>query len=53
MRFIFLILFFVFVAIWAVMAFAAHVAGFAVHLLLVLAVGALILHFVRGSSRAA
>jgi hypothetical protein len=44
-----LVLFFVLLVMW-VMGFAAfHVAGGLIHLLLVLAVVAIVLHFVRGS----
>ena len=46
--FIFLILFFVLLIGWLVAWAAYHVAGGMVHLLLIIAVIALILHFVRG-----
>lgn len=46
--FILLILFFVFVVAWLVLWLAAHIAGGLVHLLLVVAIIFLILHFVRG-----
>ncbi|MBV9294682.1 MAG: lmo0937 family membrane protein [Acidobacteriaceae bacterium] len=44
----FLILFFVLLIGWLVAWAAYHVAGGMVHLLLIIAVIALILHFVRG-----
>ena len=47
--FIFLILFVVLVVFWLVAWAAFHVAGGFVHILLVIAVISLILHFVRGS----
>ncbi len=48
MGFIFLVLFFIFLIGW-LLAFAAfHVAGGAIHLLIVLAVIFLIVHFIRG-----
>ncbi len=46
--FIFLILFFVLLIGWLIAWAAYHVAGGMIHLLLVIAVIALILHFVRG-----
>ena len=46
--FIFLVLFFIFLAIWGVSWFAFHVAGGFIHLLLIVAVISLVLHFVRG-----
>ncbi|MGA8028398.1 MAG: lmo0937 family membrane protein [Bryobacteraceae bacterium] len=46
--FIFLILFFVLLIVWLLAWAAFHVAGGMVHLLIVIAVIALILHFVRG-----
>ncbi len=46
--FIFLVLFFVFLIIWLVAWAAFHVAGGFVHLLVVIAVISLIIHFVRG-----
>jgi uncharacterized membrane protein (DUF485 family) len=46
--FILLILFFVFIAGWLILWLAAHVTGGIVHLLLVIAIIFLILHFVRG-----
>lgn len=50
--FFFLFLFFVFLGIWLVSWLAFHVAGGLVHLLAVIAVIALILHFVRGGRSA-
>ena len=46
--FIFLILFFVLLVAWIVLWAALHIAGSAIHLLLVLAVIFLILHLFRG-----
>ena len=46
--FIFLVLFFVFLLVWLVSWAAFHVAGGFIHLLVVLAVIFLIIHFVRG-----
>ena len=46
--FIFLALFFVFLIGWLIAWAAFHVAGGFVHVLVVIAVIALILHFVRG-----
>ena len=48
--FIFLVLFFVLVVGWLLAWAAFHVAGGAVHLLLIIAVIFLIMHFVRGRS---
>jgi hypothetical protein len=45
---IFLMLFFVFGICWLVAWAAFHVAGGAIHLLLIVAVISLIIHFVRG-----
>ncbi|HEX4769392.1 MAG TPA: lmo0937 family membrane protein [Bryobacteraceae bacterium] len=50
--FIFLILFFCLLAVWLVAWAAFHLAGGAIHLLLVIALIALIVHFVRGRTRA-
>ncbi len=47
--FFFLFLAFVFVVIWLVSWAAFHVAGGLVHLLLIIAIAAVILHFVRGA----
>ena len=49
--FIFLVLFFVLLVVWLIAWAAMHVAGGFVHLLIVIAVISLILHFVRGGSR--
>ena len=48
--FFFLFLFFVLVAVWLTAWAAFHVAGGAIHLLLVVAVICLLIHFVRGRS---
>ena len=50
--FLFLVLFFVLLIGWLLAWAAFHVAGGLVHLLLVIAVIFLILHFVRGGRRA-
>jgi uncharacterized membrane protein (DUF485 family) len=50
--FIFLVLFFVFLIGWLLAWAAFHVAGGLIHILVVIAVIALILHFVRGGRRA-
>jgi hypothetical protein len=47
MRFLFLILFIVLMVVWLVSWAAFHVAGGLIHLLLLLAVISLIVHFVR------
>ena len=52
MRFLFLILFFVLLVVWLVSWTAFHVAGGMIHLLLVVAVISLIVHFVSGRSAA-
>jgi hypothetical protein len=49
---IFLVLFFVLGICWLVAWAVFHVAGGAIHILLVVAVIALIVHFVRGSQAA-
>ena len=49
--FIFIALFFVLLILWLVFWLALHAAGGLVHLLIVFAVIALILHFVRGGRR--
>lgn len=49
--FIFLVLFFVLLIVWLIAWAAFHVAGGMVHLLIIVAVIALILHFVRGGRR--
>jgi hypothetical protein len=46
--FIFLIIFFLLVAVWLFAWAAMHVAGGAVHLLLIIALISLVMHFVRG-----
>lgn len=46
--FIFLVLFFVLLIIWLVAWAALHVTGGFIHLLIVIAVISLIIHFVRG-----
>ena len=51
--FIFIVLFVVLLIGWLLAWVAFHVAGGAVHLQLIFAVIALILHFVRGGSRTA
>ncbi|HVW85075.1 MAG TPA: lmo0937 family membrane protein [Bryobacteraceae bacterium] len=48
--FFFLILFFVLLVGWLVAWAAYHVAGGAIHLLLIIAVISLIMHFFRGRS---
>ena len=48
MRFIFLILFFVLLAIWVSAWAAFHVASGLIHLLLVIAIISLLVHFVTG-----
>ncbi len=50
--FIFLVLFFMLLGIWAVSWLAFHVAGGFIHLLLILAVISLVLHLFRGSRTA-
>ncbi len=49
--FAFLFLAFVFLVIWLIAWAAFHVAGGLIHILLVIAVIFLIVHFVRGRSR--
>ncbi len=48
--FFFVFLFFVLVAVWLTAWAAFHVAGGAIHLLLIIAVISLLIHFVRGRS---
>jgi hypothetical protein len=48
--FLFLILFFVLIGVWFVMWIGLHLAGGAIHLLLIIAVVALVLHLLRGHS---
>jgi hypothetical protein len=50
--FVFLILFFMLIGAWLVMWVGFHLVGGAIHLLLVIAVIALVLHLVRGRSAA-
>jgi Family of unknown function (DUF5670) len=50
--FLFLILFFLLLGAWVILWAAFHIAGGMIHLLLVVAVIALILHLVRGRSAA-
>ena len=52
MRFLFLMLGFVFFAIWIVSWLAFHIAGGFIHLLLVIGVIMLIVHFFRGNRSA-
>jgi hypothetical protein len=52
MRFLFLIFFFVLLVVWLVSWTAFHVAGGMIHLLLVVAVICLVVHFVTGRSSA-
>lgn len=48
--FIFLFLFFVLVVAWLLAWAAFHIAGGAIHLLLIFAVACLLIHFLRGRS---
>jgi hypothetical protein len=48
-NFIFLVLFFVLLGIWATAWLAFHVAGGLIHLLLIVAVISLVLHLFRGT----
>jgi len=48
--FLFLILFFMLIGVWLVMWVGLHLAGGAIHLLLIIAVIALVLHLLRGRS---
>jgi hypothetical protein len=48
--FFFLFLFFVLVVAWLMAWAAFHIAGGAIHLLLIVAVISLLIHFVRGNS---
>jgi hypothetical protein len=50
--FLFLILFFVLIGAWLILWAAFHIAGGLIHILLIVAVIALILHLVRGRSAA-
>jgi putative effector of murein hydrolase LrgA (UPF0299 family) len=51
-RFLFLLLAFLFFGVWIVSWLAFHIAGGLIHILLVIGVIMLIVHFVRGSSSA-
>ena len=48
--FFFVFLFFVLVIVWLMSWAAFHIAGGAIHLLLILAVASLLIHFLRGRS---
>jgi hypothetical protein len=48
MRFVFLVLAFIFLIIWLFSWAAFHIAGGLIHILLVIAVILFIVHFVRG-----
>ena len=50
MRFLFLLLAFLFFGIWLVSWVAFHIAGGFIHILLVIGVIMLIVHFARGKS---
>ena len=50
--FLFLILFFVLIGAWLILWAAFHIAGGLIHILLIVAVIALILHLVSGRSAA-
>ena len=50
--FLFLILFFMLLGVWAVAWLAFHVAGGLIHLLLIVAFISLVLHLLRGRSAA-
>ncbi|HEY1759532.1 MAG TPA: lmo0937 family membrane protein [Bryobacteraceae bacterium] len=47
--FVFLILFFILAGIWLVSWAAFHIAGGLIHLLLVIAIISLVIHFVRAA----
>jgi putative effector of murein hydrolase LrgA (UPF0299 family) len=51
-RFLFLILAFLFFGVWLVSFVMFHIAGGLVHLLLVIGVVALVIHFIRGARAA-
>ena len=51
--FIFLVLFFILLIVWATAWLAFHVAGGLIHLLLIVAVVSLILHLFRGGRQSA
>jgi hypothetical protein len=44
-------LFIVLAALWLILWLGVHITSFAIHLLIILAVISLIVHFVRGSGR--
>jgi hypothetical protein len=48
----FITLFFVLLVLWLLGFFAFHLAGGLIHILLIIAVICLVVHFVRGRSRA-
>lgn len=50
--FIFLVLFFILLAVWLVSWLAFHIAGGFIHLLLILALISLVVHVFRGSRTA-
>ena len=50
--FLFLILFFALIGVWLIMWIGLHLAGGMIHLLLIIAVIALIMHLFRGHSAA-
>jgi hypothetical protein len=50
--FVFLVLFFMLLGIWAVSWLAFHVAGGFIHILLILALISLVIHLFRGSRTA-
>lgn len=50
--FLFLILFFVLIGAWLLLWIGLHLAGGMIHLLLLIAVIALVMHLVRGRSAA-
>ncbi|HEY3937323.1 MAG TPA: DUF5670 family protein [Bryobacteraceae bacterium] len=52
MRFLFLLLGFLFFGVWFVAWLAFHIAGGLIHILLVIGVIMLLIHFFRSSSRA-
>jgi uncharacterized membrane protein (DUF485 family) len=50
MRFLFLVLAFIFFIVWLVSWLAFHIAGGLIHILLVIGVILLVIHFLRGKS---
>ena len=50
MRFLFLLLAFIFFVVWIVCWLAFHIAGGLIHILLVIGVILLVVHFLRGKS---